>query len=149
MSYCKQIKRKGIGFILLLLPVVIVSGQCSDKSFLTQCATSLGDYQFTKAYKINKPVMQEVGQKKQVEYSYVMKKGTDYKLAICSQDTSNKLIFKLYDNERNLIASSYDKDKDKHYSAITFSCQATDTYYLVGYFEKTPNTCGVGILGFK
>ncbi len=123
--------------------------QCSNKSFLTQCASSLEEYQFGKAYKVNEQVLQQGSEKNKIEYSYVMKKGTNYKLSICSEKSSNRLIARLYDNDHNLLASSYNKEKDKHYPAIGFECNSTGTYYITYTFEKDGSACGLCILGFK
>lgn len=132
---------------LLLISYLICfscMAQCDD-AFLDNCATKLNGNTFLKAYKIN-PSEQKSG--KPVEYSYVFSKDTYYYLSICSDAPENLMIVNLFDKNKRIIATSFDKRTGKHYPALSYKCMATDVYYLSFEFENNSG-CGVGVLGFQ
>jgi hypothetical protein len=113
--------------------------QCTQDA----CVAKLGDgYTFLKVYNM------QAG-KDMVEYSYVFSKSTNYMLVVCNADgTSKDVEVTLYDSQRKLLASNYDKVNNKYYGAIVYNCQTTGIFYIK-YTYKTKPTCCVSVLAFK
>lgn len=133
-----------IAVMILFSPTLIYS-DCESESFLDDCASSLAPFTFLKAYKIPNDPSKTLGE----QYSYVFSKGTTYKLSVCSDKSAKgQMVFNLYDRNKKLIASTYDKKTKKHFPAVSYDCTATGVYYLSFSFEGDDG-CGVGILGFK
>jgi hypothetical protein len=119
--------------------VVKSNAQCTQDA----CVTKLGEgYTFLKVY-----TMQTA--KDIVEYSYVFSKSTNYMLVVCNADgTSKDVEVTLYDSQRKLLASNYDKVNNKYYGTIVYNCQTTGIFYIK-YTYKTKPTCCVSVLAFK
>ena len=84
-----------------------------------------------------------------VEYSYVFSKSTNYMLVVCNADgTSKDVEVTLYDSQRKLLASNYDKTSNKYYGAIVYNCQTTGIFYIK-YTYKAKPVCCVSVLAFK
>ncbi|MCH8329784.1 MAG: hypothetical protein IH946_00105 [Bacteroidetes bacterium] len=145
---------KALTYILIVVAILLISNpqaaaQCNDEAFLDKCATKLEDFSFVKAYKVSVDKAKK-GKPGKVEYSYVLSKGSFYKLVVCSNEASDyKMIANIYNRDRKLVASSFDKVKKKHYPALGYQCSATGVYYFTFEFEGKDENCGVGILGFK
>lgn len=118
---------------------------CDSEAFLNKCAPSLEDFVFITTFKIG--VEKEGGK---TEYSYVLSRGTNYRIVICDQnETGNKMIVNFYDRNKKLIASNYLKASKKFYPSISYPCPATGVYYVEAFFEGNKKGCGLNILGFK
>lgn len=139
--------KKNILFLLMLFLSCIKAGaQCDDEKFLDNCAALLDKFVFVKSFNIEQ-VKSKAGEG--IEYSYVLSKGTSYLITICDQaENGNRLILELYDRNRKLIVSSYNKKDKKYYPKIAYPCAATGVYYLKYRFEGNKESCGVSILGF-
>lgn len=121
--------------------------QCQDAKFLDGCASLLGDFTFVKSFEIDKSRIKKTGT---VEYSYVLSKGTDYIITGCDQAQSGgKMIVELYDRNRKIIATNFDKRNKKHYPKMGYTCSATGVYYLKYHFQKNKYDCGVSVIGFS
>lgn len=137
------------GFVccLLLFSFNALMAQCEDESFLDNCASSLKDNTFLKAYKVSSAQAPKPNGK---EFSYVFSKGTDYTLIVCQHNESgSKMIANIYDRNKKLVASSYDKRTKTHFPALAYTCKATGVYYIRFMFDEDKPGCGVSIMGFK
>lgn len=136
---------------IFLLPFVFLSSliskaQCEDEKFLDNCAAMLDKFVFIKAFNIDAD-KGKAGEG--TEFSYVLSKGTTYMITICDKaENGNRLILELYDRNKKLIASSFNKKDKKYYPKIGYPCAATGVYYLKYRFEGSKEGCGVSILGF-
>ena len=104
-----------------------------------------------KAYKVSKADLKERAGKQVAEFSYVFSKSTTYKLTVCNgkEDPNTMLVVKLYDRNRKLVATNYDRRTKKNYPSIGYECKATGVYYLSYSLEGSDGGCGVSILGFN
>ncbi|MCK4920055.1 MAG: hypothetical protein KAS71_03355 [Bacteroidales bacterium] len=135
---------KIILFLMLLTTPKISFGQCSSDEFLDNCAAKLETFTFIKAFNT------EMKKTQKVEYSYIFSKGSSYMIVACDQDIPGaKMIINLYDRNKKLIVSSYNKKSKKHYPDLLYPCSATGVYYLEVTFEGSKGGCGVSLLGFK
>ena len=140
------------GKVILGIIAIAISatgyGQCSTDAFMDKCASALGSSTFIKSYEIKSG---QSSKDKPNQFSYVFSKGSTYMVVICDQNIEGqKMIVTLYDRDKKMIASNYNKKTKKFYPTLTYNCSATGVYYLDSYFEgdKTA-TCGVNILGFN
>ena len=118
---------------------------CDSEAFLNKCAPSLEDFVFITTFKV---YSEKQGDK--TNYSYVLSRGTNYKIVICDQnEEGNRMIVNFYDRSKKLIASNYLKSSKKFFPSINFPCQVTGVYYVEVYFEGEKKGCGLNILGFK
>lgn len=134
-------------FSLILLFVAVENGfsQCNPDSYCANCLTRVPDgFNFLKSYKIDGLG----GQKNKIEYSYVLTKGTQYALNLCTPtEGADGIVVTLLDKERNQIASS--KIDKQYLSQIAVQCGATGIYYIQYTFEGSRNFCGGSVLAYK
>lgn len=142
-------------FIYLIMVFITQWGfsQCHNKAKVEKCASKLGDFKFLKAYEINTDKFKSGDKNIKKEFSYVFSKNTMYKLVLCdgSTDGNISMIANIYDTNRKLKISSYDKKKKKKYSQIGYQCTATGIYYMSFSYVgvKPPSDCSLCVLGFK
>jgi hypothetical protein len=131
-------------FILCALSSNVV-GQCNTDKLSSACIPKLGDgFNFLKSYSLDS----HSGTKQKVEYSYVLTKGTQYMIALCTdENTSEGILVNLFDGARNRIASA--NIGGKAVSAIRYTCSVTGIYYMHYTFPAQENTCAGSALGFK
>ena len=135
---------------VLVLSVFFLSkglyGQCEGDHFLDKCSTNLGTYTFVKSFHISiDPAKSEI-----FEWSYVFSKGSKYMIIVCDEkDDTNRMVINLYDRNHQLVASSYDKSRKKHFGSLIYPCNATGVYYVEANFEAGRPACGVNVLGFS
>ncbi|MFW5644371.1 MAG: hypothetical protein ACOCZL_00525 [Bacteroidota bacterium] len=138
---------KTMRFILIILAFLIpgnLFAQCDSDTFLDNCASGLETFTFIKAFNTQ---MKKTDVK---EFSYVFSKGSTYMIIGCDQQIEGeRLIVNLYDRNRKLIVSNYNKKTGKYYPDIIYPCSATGVYYIEVTFEGAKGGCGVTILGFK
>lgn len=138
--------RKLVGLLIVGMFATSFSSvpQCGSDAFLDKCAPALGNHTFIKTFKVD---IEEKGKKPEV--SYVFSKGSKYRVVICDENSEGKkLIVKLYDRNKKLIASNYLKSTNKVYPSLNYTCSATGVYYVESGFKGGKNGCGVLILGF-
>lgn len=133
-------------FSLIIISSTSYFAQCSSNTFYDDCSTQLDKALFIKAFSISTSDMKKG--EKSVEYNYVFSKGTTYTITSCDIE-SNKMIIELYDRNKKLIASNYDKTKRKYYPKIAYPCSATGVYYLKYKFKSDSDACGISMLGFS
>jgi len=140
---------KTIQFFLLLIAYCLLPAsslaQCDNEAFLDKCAAKLQGYTFLKAYKIK---AKDSKKGKAIEYSYVFSKNTNYYIVICSNGSNSNMIVNLYNKDRQLLATSFDKRTQKHYPALAYRCTSTGVCYLSFGFDSKDG-CGVSVLGFE
>ncbi len=131
-------------FIAVFALPELAFGQCDSDAFLDNCASGLDDFTFIKAFNTS---MNKNGTE---EYSYVFSKGSTYMILACDPDIDGKrMIVNLYDRNRKLIVSSYNKKTKTFYPDLVYPCSATGVYYMEVTFEGSKGGCGVTVLGFK
>jgi len=136
--------------ILFLFMTSPSKAQCDSEPFLDNCTSTINEFRFLKHYKFRTKDDEKLGEPRVYGYSYVFSKGSTYVLTACYDDSEgNKMIVSLYDSNRKLISSSYDKKTGKLYPTIKFKCSSTGIYYFTFNFEKEEGGCGVSILGFN
>lgn len=123
-----------------------IAAQCSSDAFYDNCSTNLGKALFIKAFNVESKSFKKG--ESSVEYNYVFSKGTTYTITSCDTE-SNNMIIELYDRNKKLIATNYDKTKRKFYPKIGYPCNATGVYYLKYKFKKDAEGCGISMLGFS
>ncbi|MGZ3862962.1 MAG: hypothetical protein ACXVPN_11165 [Bacteroidia bacterium] len=136
-------------FLIVTLSIILSSYKpctdCGSDAFIDKCAPSLGDYTFIKTFNIQ--VDKADGK---FEFSYVLSKGSNYRIVICDQNSEgNKMIVNFYDRNKKLIASNYLKNSKKFFPSLNYTCSATGVYYIEASFENGKSGCGANILGFK
>ncbi|MCE3226829.1 MAG: hypothetical protein K0S32_1380 [Bacteroidetes bacterium] len=140
--------KKSLGILVLLaffLTAFKNDPSCNEDALLNKFAPALEDFVFITKFKIHS---EKEGDK--TNYSYVLSRGTNYKIVICDENTSgNKMIVNFLDRNKKLVATNYLKANKKFFPSISFSCQVTGVYYVEAYFEGDKKGCGLNILGFK
>ncbi|MFM7022195.1 MAG: hypothetical protein ACKOXB_04395 [Flavobacteriales bacterium] len=132
------------GMMVMVLAFTPQAVDCDDEAFLDECAAQIAGYKFLKANKIS-ITGSKSGQS--VELSSVFSNGSIYTLTACGGGTN--MIVTLYDRNRKMIMSNYNKNTKKFYPSINYKCTATGVYYFKYEFEGGGAGCGVGIIGFK
>ncbi len=117
---------------------------CTSEAFIDTCTGKLKGFAFLKAYKVNS---KQAKGGKPIEYSYVFSKNTNYMLSVCNGEGGN-MVVNLYDKNRRLLATSFDKRTNKNYPALIYRCTATGVYYISFEFSGGEG-CGASVLGFK
>ncbi|MCH8316998.1 MAG: hypothetical protein IIA88_00645 [Bacteroidetes bacterium] len=138
--------------LLLVLSSRFSFSQCRIGDVPGECSSSLGDYKFIKTFEIDKAYFKGNNVKNsKKEFSYVFIKGTNYKLTICNTKGSDKLVIDIYDSNRKLLVSSYDKKNKKYYSTIGLTSASTGICYLRYTYNTNvpPKYCALSILGVK
>lgn len=131
-------------FIFALLIPHLLHAQCDSDAFLDNCASKLDSYTFIKAFNTS------MKKTDVTEYSYVFSKGSTYIIIGCDQEIDgSRMIVNLYDRNRKIIASTYNKKTKTFYPDLVYPCSATGVYYMEVTFEGSKGGCGVCLLGFK
>lgn len=130
-----------ISGITLAFASVTASAQCNPDPLVEKCSGKLGGFTFLKSYKLEGA--------SDIEYSYVFSKDTQYMLSVCnSSEEVPKITVSLYDKDRKLLATNYNKKDDKYYPGLGYNCTATGIYYMT-YSIQSGDKCGVSVVGFK
>jgi hypothetical protein len=83
-----------------------------------------------------------------IEYSYVLTKGTEYTLLLCSGcENVDNIRVDLFDSQRNRVATN--KLNNSFLKAMTFPCNSTGIYYMQFSTDSKKIISGCGVLGFK
>lgn len=86
-----------------------------------------------------------IDDKEIVKQGVVLKRGHKYKIySANANEADGKVIFDLYTKSGILAAKSF--FKGNHYKSITFTCAATEMYYLKCYYDSGKFGCGVVVL---
>jgi len=140
--------------ILILSIIAFIACNCS---LLAQCNTDSNNeaciseiqskgHTFVKSYKIDG----EGGAKAKIEYSYVFSKDTDYLFALNGKDgEASGVVLTIYDSNRKMITTNFDRPSNKFYKAISFPCKVTGIYYMTFTFEGSKSHCAAAVVGFK
>ena len=139
-------------FILTIFSLFVINfsslAQCNSDAFNDACISEIQSkgYTFVKSYKVDGAG----GTKAKIEFSYVFSKDTEYLFSINGKDgESSGIILTIYDSNRKLITTNYDKANNKFYKAINFPCKVTGIYYMTFTFEGSKSYCGAAVVGFK
>jgi hypothetical protein len=122
--------------------------QCDSDAYNDLCISEVQSkgYTFVKSYKVDGAG----GTKPKIEYSYVFSKDTEYLFSINGKDgEANGIVLTIYDSNRKLITTNYDKANNKFYKGINFPCKVTGIYYMTFTFEASKSHCGAAVVGFK
>lgn len=140
----KLINYMGVLFLMSITSAFISQGNpCGSEAFLEACAPALGEYTFIKTFDI----APKMGEKQEI--SYIMSKGSKYRIVVCDQDIKGyEMKVKLKDRNQKLIASNYLSEERKYFQTLNYTCPATGVYYIESSFKSNKEGCGVIILGF-
>ncbi len=135
--------------ILLTMSLLLVgfgaTAQCDDDVQAAKAIKELENgFIFMKTYRVNG----KEGQRKQVEYSCVLNKDTNYMLRLVSKDgKANGIIVTLFDAQRNEVATNH--INNKLFEGWTYKSGATGVYFLTFTFKDSQSFCGGAAMGFK
>ena len=139
-------------FILTVISILTLNlsvlAQCDSEAFNDACISEIQSkgYTFVKSYKVDGAG----GTKPKIEYSYVFSKDTEYLFSINGKDgEANGIVLTIYDSNRKLITTNFDKANNKFYKGINFPCKVTGIYYMTFTFEGSKSHCAAAVVGFK
>ena len=137
---------KSIGLVFLFMGITIqVIAQCAPEAFSKQCSALLTNYTFIKAFNINHTQKDE-----STEYSYLFCKNTSYVIAVFDDNESqDKIVVELYDKNKKIVSSNYNKKTKKFYSKIGMNCTSTGVYYMKYRSLSGKPVCALSNIGFK
>ncbi|MCI5056093.1 MAG: hypothetical protein MRY83_08295 [Flavobacteriales bacterium] len=137
--------------IAVLLIVTGVQAQCDKSGVLglySQCTGVSDNYTLTKSLDFNNSMFKYGGE--QLEYKYMFTKGSTYLISICPDDMGHdNLVVEVYNRNKNLVASSFVKSRNKFYKKIFFPCSASGSYYLRYYYKNKKPSCAVSVVAVK
>jgi hypothetical protein len=119
--------------------------QCDTEIYTERALRILPQgFTFVKSYRVDG----KNGIKKQIEYTCVLSRDTNYAIRLSSKDGGvNGLKVTLYDSQRNELATSF--ANNKLFLGWTFKCKTTGIYYLSFTFQDSQSYCGGAVMGFK
>ncbi len=130
---------------LVVAPTGYAFAQCDTEIYIEKALRAMPKgFTFVKSYRVDG----KGGIRKQIEYTCVLSRDTDYVIRMSSKDGGvNGLRVTLYDAQRNELASSF--VNNKLFPGWTFKCKATGIYYLSFTFKDSQSYCGGAVMGFK
>lgn len=141
----------GLSIILILgfaLFGTNVLAQCDEDEFVDHCAANLGDeYGYLRTFE-----SEEIEECTDYPYTgaFLFRKGVNYIFTSCGvSEDYHRIIVKLYNRTRKLVASSYNKESGKHYDRMVFKCNATGIFFVQSLTTVDENSCGITMLGFS
>ncbi len=138
-----------LGVLLLaLFSGGIVQGQEQDK-LVSLCVRESGDdAAYLKDYVVKLPKATSKDKVPVAKHTLILVKNTHYRFTVCnSEKYPGKGIIKIYDT-KGLIASNYNKEKDKIYNSIDFICKKTGPYTVFISFKDGEQGMAVSILSY-
>ena len=127
-----------------------IKAQCNQK-VVYKCATDNDGAIYLRDFNAKLKKSKRVGPPPVAKFSVVLNKGTHYRFNLCDPPGfEGRSVLYLYSSNK-LLASTYNKAKDKDYKQFDFICRKTATYYVfISYKEgrKEKKGCAVGILSF-
>lgn len=135
-------------FLLALFSGGIVQGQEQDK-LVSLCVRESGDdAAYLKDYVVKLPKATSKDKVPVAKHTLILVKNTHYRFTVCnSEKYPGKGIIKIYDT-KGLIASNYNKEKDKIYNSIDFICKKTGPYTVFISFKDGKQGMAVSILSY-
>ncbi len=135
-------------FFLAYFSVGLVQGQDQDK-LVSLCVNESGeDAAYLKDYVVKLPKASSKEKVPVAKHTLILVKNTHYRFTICnSEKYPGKGIIKIYDT-KGLIASNYNKEKDKIYSSIDLICKKTGPYTVFISFKDGEQGMAVSILSY-
>ncbi|MCS6967778.1 MAG: hypothetical protein RMJ44_00360 [Cytophagales bacterium] len=135
--------------LVVLLSLALFStkavAQCDAEVYSQKALKALQQgYTFVKSYKIDG----KNGARKNIEYTCVFSKDTNYMLRIEGKDGGAKgIVATLLDNQRQELTTN--NLNGKSYPGWTYRCRSTGIYYILFSFKDSESYCGAAVLGFK
>jgi len=124
-----------------------VSAQCDADGFVDECAGNLGEeYSYLRSFEA-----EEIEGSTNYPYTgaFLFRKGINYVFTMCEgQPDGEKIVVKLYNRTRKLVATSYNEETDKHYNKMIFRCNATAIFFVQTLMPLGEGGCGLTMLGF-
>ena len=135
-------------FFLMLFTVGIMQGQEQDK-LVSLCVQESGnDAAYLRDYVVKLPKATTSDKTPVAKHTLMLAKNVHYRFTVCnSEKYPGKGVIKIYDN-KNLIASNYNKEKDKIYNSIDFICKKTGPYTVFISFKDGEQGMAVSILSY-
>jgi hypothetical protein len=134
-----------LAFTAALLLSGAAFAQCDSEQYSQKSLKALTPgFTFVKSYKIDG----KNGVRKNIEYTCVFSKDTNYMIRIQGKDGgANGIVATLYDQQRNELTTSF--VSNKFYPGWTYKCKSTGIYYLLFSFKESESYCGAAVLGFR
>ncbi|PIE86168.1 MAG: hypothetical protein CSA05_01815 [Bacteroidia bacterium] len=146
----KRIIVSSVFIFALLLINSGIQAQCNQK-VVYKCATDVQGAIYLRDFNAKLKKSKKTGPPPIAKFSVVLNKGTHYRFRLCDPiGFENRSVLYLYSSNK-LLASTYNKAKNKDYKQFDFICRKTATYYVfISYKEgrKEKKGCAVGILSF-
>ncbi len=119
--------------------------QCDSELYSNMALKKLSEgFTFIKSFKVDG----KGGIRKEIEYTCVFSKDTQYKVIMEGKDDgATGIVVTLFDAKREQLATSF--NNNKFYAGWTYHCKATGIYYLRFTFKDSHSFCGGAVLGFK
>ncbi len=134
--------------ILILLITILAStahSQTTDE-LVEICVDGLDDATYLKDFQVEHDAAQPGQEAPVARYSMVLKKDTQYRLSICtSESTSEKGIIQLYD-KKGLVGTNYIEESDTFYEFFDIQIQSTGVYHIFISFKDGVSGAAVGVL---
>jgi hypothetical protein len=138
-------KKLLLTFALVFSCIFVANAQCDAEVYSAKSLKALATgFTFVKSYKVDG----KNGIRKQIEYTCVFSKDTNYMIRMSGKDGGAQgMIVTLYDSQRNELATSH--VNNKFFPGWTYKCKATGIYYLSFTFKDSQSYCGAAVLGFR
>lgn len=134
--------------LLILFAGGVMYGQDHDK-LVNLCVQESGsDAAYLKDYVVKLPKATTLDKVPVAKHTLILVKNTHYRFTVCnSEKYPGKGIIQIFDNKK-LIASNYNKEKDKIYSSVDFICKKTGPYTINISFKDGEQGMAVSILSY-
>ena len=134
-----------LGFALLSSTAI---AQCEEQEFVDHCAANLSDeYAYLRTFEA-----EEIEGSTNYPYTgaFLFRKGVNYMFTSCGvSEDYHRIVVKLYNRTRKLVASSYNSESGKHYDRMVFKCNATGIFFVQTLTTLNETSCGITMLGFE
>jgi hypothetical protein len=137
-----------IAFINPTNPSLSKTMTCDSKIYKDKCIKEMPEgFTFLKSYTLDG----QSGNKRKIEFSYIMSKGGKYMVQIASGHPQNKGTFvRIMDSNRREISGATSYQKGRYYPGIQYTCTATGIYYLeFNYNNEATAFCAGAVLSLK
>jgi hypothetical protein len=138
----KQLTFSGILFAAMMIMSNLTSAQCD--SIAARCQRHINENYISdgQTYRVL------LSGDEMTEFQTTMYKDNTYRIAACSGNTENNLIFKLIDQDRNILFSSADYANSEYWD---FFAENTMSVTIEAQLDsrKSDSGCAVIVIGFK
>lgn len=120
------------------------TAQCDNSQLSENCISALDtSFHFLKTYSLNAADAENLI----LEHSYVLTRGTDYFIKLCTVNGESDIQLDIYNSKRVRVGGTSDTNEDP--SVIEYDCKVTGIYYMSFTFKDGGNNCGTAVLSFQ